>query len=184
LCDLSPADGTWRVFGTERPRHWNGELRYPHWLCRPPLIGRVPPDPELDSGHLLGPLSRLQGCFTSELGLEHSPGCASRTPGTASRLRRSATDRSVPRSLPCWARSERIDLAHSGGTRGRLRTRSSWSQTLSVTGRGEVSERVRIGCEHSRADRGPELRKRGANPHVLRATSGTPFRPGRSRGFA
>jgi hypothetical protein len=55
----------------------------------------------------------------------------------------------VPRSLPCWAGSERIDPGRSGGTNGRLRTRSSWSQTVSVGGRGEVSERVRIGCQHA-----------------------------------
>jgi hypothetical protein len=154
LFDLVPADGTWCVFGTERPRHRPRELCDPRWFRGPPLVGRVPSDPELDSGHALGPFTRWQGCVTSVLRLGHSPGCASRTPGTASRLRRSATDRSVPRSLPCWAWSERTDLGHSAGTNGRLRTRSSWSQTVSVAGRGEVSERVRIGCQHARADRG------------------------------
>jgi hypothetical protein len=150
LFDLTPADGTWRVLGPERPRHRNGELRDPRRCRRPPLVARIPAKIELRRGHTLGPLSRLPGSLTSELRPGHSPGCASRRPDTASRPRRSATDRSVPRSLPCWARSETIDPGHSGGTNGRLRTRSSWSQTVSVAGRGEVSVRVRIGCGHAR----------------------------------
>jgi hypothetical protein len=149
LFDLSSADGTWRVFGTERPRHGSSELRYPHWFRRPHLVGHFTPNPELDS-LMVSDRSRWGERFTTELGLVSSPECASRRPGTSNRLRRNATDRSVPRSLPCRARSERIDLGHSEGTRGRLRTRSSWPPTVSVTGRREVSERVRTGCNHPR----------------------------------
>jgi hypothetical protein len=170
LFDLTPADGTWRVLGPERPRHRNGEFRDLRRCRRPPLVGGVPPKIELCCGHTLGPLTRLPGSLTSELRLGHSPGCALRMPGTASRPRRSATDPSVPRSLPCWARSETIDPGHSGGTNGRSRTRSSWTHTVSVIGRGEVSERVRIGCARWRADRPGLQTKRGANPRGLPAT--------------
>ena len=45
LFDLSSADGTWRVFGTERPRHGSSELRYPHWFRRPHLVGHFTPNP-------------------------------------------------------------------------------------------------------------------------------------------
>jgi hypothetical protein len=51
-----------------------------------------------------------------------------------------------------------IDRGHSEGKRDRLRIRSSWSETVSIAGRGEVSERVRIGCDHFRADHPFHLR--------------------------
>jgi hypothetical protein len=34
----------------------------------------------------------------------------------------------------------------SEGTHGRSHIRRSWGETVSVTGRGEVSEGVRVGC--------------------------------------
>jgi hypothetical protein len=101
----------------------------------------------------------VAGCVMSVLRRGRSPGCASRMPGTSIRLRRSATDPSGPRSLPCQARSETIDLDRSEGRRGRLRIRSSWIETVSVTGRGEVSERVRIGCSQRASASAGSLRR-------------------------
>src|ERR1700677_3721178 len=39
LFDLTPADGTWRVLGPERPRHRNGDLRDPRRCRRPQPVG-------------------------------------------------------------------------------------------------------------------------------------------------
>jgi hypothetical protein len=101
----------------------------------------------------------------------------------------------VPRSLPCWARRETIDPGHSGGTNGRLRTRSSWGDTVAVDGLGQVSERVRTGCARRGRVRGcgralsAHVRRRtGAIPWLvpatLPATSESPLRPRQRRGCA